>query len=62
MTLKTGEKCTIGGNYRFVVYVDGTRDPAPTTEERVIPLDLGDIAPPVRSSGKSAFWQLIQRR
>lgn len=55
---KTGEKCTTTGSYVFDGYVDGTTTPAPTSNERVIPLRSGETFPPVRSANKAAFWKL----
>lgn len=55
---KTGEKCDTSGSYVFDGYVDGTQTPAPTTEERVIPLSKSETFPPVRSSKKAAWWKL----
>lgn len=54
----TGEKAPQTGRYRFVRYTDGTTTPAPTAEERVIPLSVGETFPPIRSSGKAAWWTL----
>lgn len=60
MTLhKTGEICTVTGNYKFAGHVDGTIGCHPTWEEQVIPLDYGDRFPPIRSCGKGAYWQLV---
>jgi len=55
---KTGMKCETSGRYAFDGYVDGTSSPAPTAEEREIPLSAGEVFPPVRSSNKSAWWKL----
>lgn len=55
---RTGEKCPATGSYAFDGYVDGTSTPAPTPEERQIPLTKGETFPPVRSSGKAAYWRL----
>ena len=51
---KTGEVCEVAGDYEFDGYTDGSSSPAPTSEERVIPMDRGDVFPPVKSSGKAA--------
>ena len=53
---KTGEKCPAKGNYKFDGYVDGTRTPSPTAEERRIPLETGETFPPIRSCEKACFW------
>ena len=52
----TSEICTRSGYYRFVRYTDGTTQPPPTNEEREIPMRRGEQFPPIRSSGKSAYW------
>lgn len=56
---KTGQKCTAKGNYQFDGYTDGTSYPAPTANERVIPMDVGDTFPPINSSDKGAWWKFI---
>lgn len=59
---KTGQVCETSGNYDFDGYVDGTWTPAPTAEERRIPLSSGETFPPVRSSEKAAWWKLAAYR
>lgn len=54
----TGQTCDTSGSYVFDGYLDGTSTPAPTAEERVIPLSKGETFPPVRSAKKSAWWKL----
>ena len=54
---KTGAKCEAKGMYAFVRYVDAPQAPAPTSNERNIPLDKGDTFPPVRSQNKAAWWK-----
>jgi hypothetical protein len=56
---KTGQVCPSKGNYRFDGYTDGTWTPSPTAEEMVIPLDAGDVFPPINSSDKGAWWKFI---
>lgn len=58
---RTGEVCPESGRYQFDGYLDGTRSPAPTPEEREIPLSRGEKFPPIRSAGKSCWWKLMQR-
>jgi hypothetical protein len=58
---RTGEKCIESGRYRFDGYLDGTHSPPPTAEEREIPLSRGAPFPPIRSSGKGCWWQLMRR-
>ena len=59
---KTGEICAVAGDYEFDGYTDGTSSPSPTEDEKIIPMDVGDTFPPVKSSGKAAWWKLIRRR
>jgi hypothetical protein len=59
MRYKTGDKCTTKGRYQFDGYTDGTNYPSPTTEEKIIPLDVGDTFPPIRSTNKGAYWRYI---
>ncbi len=56
---KTGQTAPQTGRYRFIRYVDGSMYPSPTAEESVIPLSRGETFPPVRSSNKAAWWQLV---
>ncbi len=46
------------GPYVFDGYTDGTTTPAPTAEERVIPLSSGETFPPIKSAKKAAWWKL----
>lgn len=55
---KTGDTAPVTGQYEFVSYTDGTTTPAPTANERIIPLSRGEVFPPVRSSNKGAYWKL----
>lgn len=55
---KTGEKCETKGIYTFVRYADNSQAPAPTSDERNIPLDKGDTFPPIKSQNKAAWWRL----
>jgi hypothetical protein len=56
---RTGEIAPHNGRYEFVQYGDGTTSPAPTVQERVIPLNRGDRFPPIKSSGKDAYWKAL---
>ncbi len=58
---KTGQKCVESGRYQFDGYLDGTSYPAPTAEEREIPLSNGETFPPIRSTGRSCWWKLVRR-
>jgi len=55
---KTGDKCDATGSYVFDGYIDGTTTPAPTTNERVIPLSKGGTFPPIKSANKGCYWKL----
>lgn len=55
---KTGDKCDTSGSYVFDGYTDGSTHPAPTAEERVIPLSKGETFPPIKSAKKGAYWKL----
>jgi hypothetical protein len=55
---KTGQKCETSGSYVWDGYDDGTTTPAPTAEERVIPMKAGETFPPVKSAKKGAWWKL----
>lgn len=57
---KTGEKCVDSGRYVFDGYTDGTTSPAPTSEEREIPISKGDTFPPIRSCNKGCWWKFIR--
>lgn len=56
---KTGDTAPQTGRYQFVRYTDGSTYPAPTSEERVIPLSRGETFPPIRSCNKGAWWQAV---
>ena len=56
---KTGDTAPYTGRYEFVRYTDGTTTPAPTSEERVIPLSRGETFPPVKSCNKGAWWRWL---
>lgn len=58
---KTGEKCVESGIYGFDGYLDGSAWPAPTSEERQIPLSAGETFPPIRSCNKGCYWKLVRR-
>ena len=58
---RTGQTCVESGRYRFDGYLDGTSRPAPTAEEREIPLSRGETFPPIRSSGKACWWKLVRK-
>lgn len=53
---KTGEKCSIKGNYVWVEYVDPPKySPLPTADEKEIPLEVGDTFPPVKSCNRACY-------
>ena len=57
---KTGQKCRIGGDYKFDGYVDPPEDPPPppTPDEMVIPMEEGETFPPIKSTDLAAWWLL----
>jgi YjzC-like protein len=57
----TGQKCLATGDYQFNGYLDGTFEPLPTREERIIPLGAGETFPPIASTSKGCYWRLIYR-
>lgn len=59
MTIKTGEKAPRKGIYSWVRNLDNPYC-TPTVNEREIPLDLNDVAPPVRSCNSAAVWQWLR--
>lgn len=59
MLYRTGQIAPQTGRYEFAGYIDGTTDKQPTAQERIIPLGKGETFPPIRSTGKAAFWRLI---
>jgi YjzC-like protein len=56
---KTGDTAPYTGRYEFVRYTDGSTAPAPTSEERIIPLSRGETFPPVKSCNKGAWRRLV---
>ncbi|MFL5344194.1 MAG: YjzC family protein [Hyalangium sp.] len=57
---KTGAKCETSGTYTFIRYVDNPQAPAPTSNERDIPLAKGETFPPIRSQNRAAWWRLTR--
>lgn len=58
---KTGQTNPESGHYRFDGFVDGSSFPAPTAEERDIPLSRGETFPPIRSAEKGCWWKLVRK-
>ena len=58
---RTGQTCDTKGDYDFDGYTDGTSSPAPTQNEKRIPMDRNETFPPVRSSNKGAWWKLARK-
>ncbi len=58
--LITGEKAEVTGLYKYNGPVNNKPSCSPTPEEQIIPLDVGDTAPPVKSCGDSAKWKLVK--
>ena len=56
---QTGDKAPYTGRYEFVRYTDGSTTPAPTIEEKIIPLSRDEVFPPVRSCNKGALRRFI---
>ncbi len=54
---RTGDVAPHTGSFAWVKYTDGTTTPAPTQEERIIPLSRSETFPPIRSSNKGAIWR-----
>ena len=55
----SGQKCDTAGSYVFDgYYPGGETTPAPTNEERVIPLRMGVEFPQIRSHKKASYWKL----
>lgn len=57
---RTGQTSPYTSRFRFDGYLDGTSTPAPSAEERVIPMDKGDTFPPIRSTNKGCWWMRIR--
>ncbi len=61
---KTGQICVASGRYQFDGYLDGyldgTLSPAPTEQERNIPLSKGETFPLIKSTNKACWWKLLQ--
>lgn len=55
MTVKTGERAPLKGYYIWIRNIDNVYC-TPTANEREIPLDVGDVVPPVRSCNSAAVW------
>ena len=55
---RTGEESPYNSKYQFDGYIDGTRTPSPTTEEREIKLTVGEKFPPIRSAAKACWWKV----
>jgi len=53
----TAQTCNTTGEYDFDGYTDGSMLPAPTTEEKRIPVNAGKVFPTVPSCNKAAFWK-----
>lgn len=54
---KTGEECPRTGHYLFDGYLDGTSSPAPTDNEKDIPLSKSERFPPIKSANKGCWWK-----
>lgn len=56
---KTGDRVDRTGQYDWVKYTDGTQSPAPSAEEKRIPLSRGEVVPPVHSCNKGAWYRFV---
>jgi hypothetical protein len=56
---QTGDTCEITGRYRFDGYVDGTTAPRPGHKEKMIPIVVTQVFPPIQSTGKACWWRLM---
>ena len=59
MEYKTGNVCPTTGEYVYSGHT-GSCTCSPTSEERVIPLERGEIFPPIKSCGNGAYWKLLR--
>ena len=60
--LITGEKARISGFYQYNGHPQGEPSCTPTSEERVIPLDRNETAPPVKSCAAAAKWRFLRSK
>lgn len=58
--IKTGETAEVSGLYNHIGNPDGKTSCSPTAEEKIIPLEEGDKAPPVKSCKEPALWELVK--
>ncbi|HEY3966571.1 MAG TPA: hypothetical protein VGM05_18560 [Planctomycetaceae bacterium] len=58
---KTGERCSISGDYKWDGYTDGSVHPAPTPAEMHEPIAQHNVFPPIRSTRKACYWLLVRR-
>lgn len=59
-TIRTGEKADISGLYAHMGNPNGKTCCTPTSEEKIIPLEKGETAPPVKSCAEPAIWKLVK--
>ncbi len=55
--IKTGEKAPKSGNYEYAGHPEKKTSCSPTNEEKIIPLEKGEIAPPIKSCEEPALWK-----
>ena len=55
---KTGQNSPAHARYNWDSYTDGTKTPAPTSEEKQIVLENGEKFPPISSCNKGAKWRM----
>ncbi|TMN23809.1 YjzC family protein [Lentibacillus cibarius] len=55
---RTGETSMATAYYEWDGYIDGTRTPQPTAEEKKIKLEKYETFPPINSCDKGAYWKM----
>jgi len=58
--IRTGEKADVTGIYAHIGNPKGITACSPTHEEKIIPLEKGETAPPVKSCAEPALWKLVK--
>ena len=54
---RTGQKAPRTTTYTFDGYIEDPQHPSPTAEEMRIPLSMGEVFPPIRSTNRGAYWR-----
>jgi len=58
--IRTGEKADVTGIYAHIGNPKGTTTCSPTPKEKIIPLERGETAPPIKSCAEPALWRLVK--